>query len=249
MRRASRDLPLLASVLIATLILLGALVWFRPQLTSKQLSVAGVPAPASLSVVSPFAVPTKGRACMSTVTVNTKSQTVAFQFQTAGPVSPRSHTVELVLSAPGYQAAASFAGAPPKTPVRLPITPPKHTVIATACFVNLSRTTVLLDGATEPRTISRSPTLVDGSPVVGDIAITFYERRPVSRLEQLGTIFEHASNLTDSLLPVWLVWIVAALVCFGVPCAVVLAFYLALREDQGSLRDDGITVERRSEPA
>jgi hypothetical protein len=249
MRRLSGNLPLLASVLSATLILLGALAWFRPHLISKPLPVAGVPAPAALSAVSQFAVPIKGRACMNAVTVSTKSETAAFQFQTARPVSSLSPTVELVLLAPGYQVAASLAGVRPEIPVRLPISPPKHTVIATACFVNRSHTTVLFDGATEARTISRSETLVDGRPVVGDIALTFYERRRLSPLERLGTIFEHASNLTDGLLPAWLIWVVAALVCFGVPCAVILAFYLAIREDERRPQDERIIVEQGSESA
>jgi hypothetical protein len=249
MRKLSPNLPLLASVLSATVILLGALAWFRPHLTIKRLPVAGVPAPAALSAVSQFAVPSKGRACMNAVTVSTKSEVAAFQFQTTSPVSSLSPTVELVLVARGYQAVATLAGVRPKIPVRLPISPPKHTVIATACFVNRSHTPVLFDGTTEPRTISRSETLVNGRPIVGDIALAFYERRSLSPLERLGTIFEHASNLTDGLLPAWLIWVVAVLVCFGVPCAVVLAFYLAIREDEERPNDERIIVEKGREPA
>jgi len=58
----------------------------------------------------------------------------------------------------------------------------------------------------------------------------------VSVLTELGVLFGHASNLTDGLIPVWLIWLIAPLVAFGVPIALILAFYSALLEDFGEAR-------------
>ena len=54
----------------------------------------------------------------------------------------------------------------------------------------------------------------------------------MSRLENLHEILEHISNLTDQLVPVWLIWVVAALTVTALPGAVIFAFYRAIREDE-----------------
>ena len=69
---------------------------------------------------------------------------------------------------------------------------------------------------------------------MGDISLTFLDTRPHSLLGRAGTIFEHASNLTDNLIPVWLIWILAVLILFGVPLGMLAAFYWALREDEAA---------------
>jgi hypothetical protein len=111
------------------------------------------------------------------------------------------------------------------------ITPPATSRIGTACFVDAGRSPVLLDGTSEPRFLARSTMTIDGKPVVGTIGLTFFAERPTSRLQQLGEIFDHASNLTDHLVPVWLIWIIVIVALIGIPVAVVRAFYRSLRED------------------
>jgi hypothetical protein len=111
------------------------------------------------------------------------------------------------------------------------ITPPATSRIGTACFVDAGRTPVLLDGTSEPRFLARSTMTIDGKPVAGTIGLTFFAERPTSRLEQLGEIFDHASNLTDHLIPVWLIWIIVIVALIGIPVAVVRALYRSLRED------------------
>lgn len=91
---------------------------------------------------------------------------------------------------------------------------------------------MLLSGTVEPRTVARSATSIDGKTVVGDIALTFLADRQRSLLDRLGEIFGHISVMTDHLLPVGLIWLLAVLVALGVPCAAVAALYLSLREDE-----------------
>jgi len=223
----------MTSALMVGLIVLGAFASFRPFLTHRMPHVADIPTPTSLSIVSRFQLPPGGKDCVETVTVDPKSQMVVFGLHLAkGQVHGRG-SIGFKLSAPGYQAESSVP-VPRKLTVEsttLPITAPAHEEIATACFLNHSNAEVLLDGTTEPRTISRSLTQVNGNPAIGDVALAFYERQPDSLLDRLGEMFAHSSNLTDNLIPTWLIWILAALIAFGVPCGIVLAFYLAVREN------------------
>jgi hypothetical protein len=225
-------LPILAAALIAALVLAGALIWFRPYLTHKQQPVAEVPAPAALFAVSEFSVPPRGQACMSSVTMVPAVRVAEFHLRPSKPTPRGGPPVDLVLSAPGYRAVLSVPGGYPGGSVALPIAPPRRAEIGTACFINRGATTVLLDGTTEPRTVSRSGVQIDGRSVVGDIALTFLEGRPSSLLDRLGEVFSHASNLTDRLVPVWLIWMLALLVAFGVPIATITAFWRSLREDE-----------------
>ena len=222
----------LATALALAVILFGAVVWLRPYLTRRQTSVSEVPAPAALTAGSQFAVLPAQQACMTSVAVEPNSLAAELQLNLA-KASPRGgQPVELVLSAPGYRSASHLSGGYPDGIVSLPTTPPPRSLLATACLINRGNTTVLLAASTEARTISRSATTVAGTPVVGDFALTLLDSRRSSLLERLGTVFGHASNLTDHLIPVWLIWILAALVAFGMPIGVLAAFYGALREDE-----------------
>jgi hypothetical protein len=233
LRTAHPGRAALATALAGVLILTGSLVWFMPYLTRKQQPVAGVPDPAALLAVSEFAVPAHQQACMSAVTVEPDSRLAAFQLRPAKATPGGGPPVELVLSAPGYRGVVEVPGGYPGGGVELPLSPaPRSAVIAEACFLNRGSTVVLLDGTTETRTVSRSATLVNGRPVPGDIALTLLQGSPQSLLDRIGEAFGHASNLTDRLIPVWLIWVLALLVAFGVPISMLGAFYLALQEDE-----------------
>ena len=238
MRRWSwkRPSPVTAAALAALLVLIGALLWFRPYLnrTTPQ-PVANVPTPSALFALSEFAVPPRQTACMQAVAVEPDSRLASFQLRPATPSTRGGPPVELVLSAPGYRGVVQVPGGYPGGGVALPLGPPAHSVLASACFVNRGRSTVLLDGTTEPRTVARSPTAINGRPVVGDIALTFLNSHSSSLLDRLGEVFGHVSNLTDRLLPIWLIWVLALLIALGVPTAGLAAFYLALREDERAL--------------
>jgi hypothetical protein len=220
-----------ATALAAVLLIAGALVWFKPFLTARRQPVASVPEPAALFAVTPFTVRPGEQACMSAVALEPDARVAEFQLRPVRPVPQGGPPVDLVLSAPGYRAVLAVPGGYPGGSVALPITPPRHTRIGTACFVNRGRTAVNLIGTSEPRTVSRSTTTIGGRSVVGDIALTFAQSGSSTLLERLGEAFRHASNLTDGLVPVWLIWVLTALVVLGVPLAIFAAFYLAMRED------------------
>jgi hypothetical protein len=232
LRRISRRTSFRAAALAACLIVAAGLVWFAPFITRKQLPIAEVPATPPAKVTTAFPVPPHGQACMRSIAITPESGIAQFTVIPAKPSASGGPPVQLVLSAPGYHAAALLGGGYTGGVATLAITPPSHPQIGRACFINAGRTPVNLIGTTEPRTISRPPTSIDGRQANGDIALTFLDARARSLGERLSEVFEHASNLTDRLVPAWLIWLLAVLVAFGLPVAVVAAFYLALREDE-----------------
>ena len=231
--------PILAAALIAVLVLAGALIWFRPYLTREQQPVAEVPGAPAMFTTAPFSVRPREQACMRSVTIDPASRLAEFHLLPATRTPRGGPPVDLVLSAPGYRAVASVPGGYPGGGVSIPFTPPRRTEIGTACFVNEGATTVVLVGTIEPRTVSRSETRIAGKPVVGDIALTFSDNRSRSLVDRLGEVFGHASNLTDRLLPVWLIWALAIVVAIATPGGMIAAFYLALREDETAAGSSG----------
>jgi hypothetical protein len=237
MRRRARgarrpEFALLAAALALLVMFVGALVYYGPFLTRKQTSVSQVPAPNALNARSQFAVPPGQQACMTSVAVEPSSRSAQFEVSLAKPSRHGGPPIDLVLSAPGYRSVGHLAGGYPGGVVSVPVTPPPRSLLAEACFIDRGNTPAVLAGSVEARSISRSGTTVAGTSVVGDIALTFLEGRPRSLLGSLGTVFGHASNLTDHLIPVWLIWVIALLGALGVPLCVLGALYIALREDQ-----------------
>lgn len=224
--------PALALTLAVVLVVAVVLVWFVPYLTRQQQWPAGVPDPPALLAVTEFPVPPGGQACVGDVTIDARSRLAQVALRPKPP-EKLGPPVEVVLSGGGYAGKVHIPGGYGGGIAALPIEPaPSRTVIGTACFFNRGRHTVLLDGTSETRTLSRSPTEVQGKAVPGDIALTLIDNRPRSLLSSLGEVFGHASNLTDRLVPVWLIWVLAAIVAVTVPVCSLYAFYRALREDE-----------------
>jgi hypothetical protein len=232
-RRSLRDQPALTAVAVGSMLLLaGALIWFLPYLTEGRRSVAEIPSPPALKTVSEFALAPGQQACMSYLAVTPNSRVAKFRVRavTARGGPP----IELRLSAFRYETRAHLAGGYTTGGATLPIVAPSHALLGEACFVNRGKVTALLDGTTEPRTVSRSATRIDGRPVVGDIAIEFLDTRRPSLLDRTGEMFGHVANLTDNLVPVWLIWVLAVLVVLGVPIGTMAAFYAAIEEDDAA---------------
>ncbi len=225
---------MLATALAALAMLIGALLWFRPYLTHKQVFDSAVPTPTPLTVANQYELAPGEQACMTAISVEPNSRVAQFQLHSVKSSPQGGPTVELELVGTGYRSVSRLPGGYPGGLATVPITPPRHSIIGNACFTNRGSSSVLLLGSAEARTITGSATTVGGTAVVGDISLSFIDTRPHSLLGHAGTIFAHASNLTDHLLPVWLIWILAVLVGFGVPLGILAALYLALREDEAA---------------
>lgn len=226
---------LTAAAFMALLIVLAGLLWFRPYITRVERPIAGTPTPPAMLAVTQFQVLPGSQACMSTITMEPDMGFAEFDLWPAKRGPHGGPPVEVTLRASGYLARANVPGGYPGGSVALPVAAPHHTEIGSVCFFNRGHTAVLLNGTTEPRTVaSRTGTTIAGRSVAGDIALTFLAAKSSSPLEDLGRTFEHASNLTDRLVPVWAIWILAVVCVLFVPIGIVAAFYLSLKAAEPS---------------
>jgi hypothetical protein len=216
-----------AAVLASMLLLIGGILTLVPYLLHKEKAVVDAPTARAAVEHAEFTLPAHQRACMSSITITPDSRLARFQVEAAGS-SSASPSIALLLSAPGYRTVAHLNG---ESEGPLPITPPEHPVIGTVCFLNTGTNAVELVGSREPRATARAVLSINGRPTAGDIALTFLDNRQRSRLSRLGEVFEHASNLTDHLIPAWLIWILAIFGALAIPIGILAAFYRALAED------------------
>jgi hypothetical protein len=218
----------------SAVILFGGLIAFVPYLLKQRFWLTSVAA-ATLEnpLLSTTAFPLAGnqRACMNAVTVTHQSGIAAFELFPGARSEQTGPPLELLLSAPGYRAVARLPAGGYGARVEFQIAPPPHSLIGSACLINRGRTPVILEGTTDPRLTSRSALTIDGKQVVGNLTLTFLNRRMRSRLAGLGEYFEHVSNLTDRLVPVWLVWILFIVTLLAVPIVIVVAFGRAVSAD------------------
>lgn len=216
-------------MVLAGVVGLGLLLLFGFYLLHSERPIAGTPAPRALFKATLFTIPVRGSACMSSTTLPPNGRILQLQLGETG--AHGSPPLDALLTAPGYRELAHLAGEQEEGPVQLPVHPPRRYVMGSVCLVNRGNTPAVLAGSTEPRSISRSKLTINGKPKEGDIALTFLDSRGQSRLSRLGQVFGHASNLTDHLIPVWLVWTIAIAALLAVPTAVAALFRRALKED------------------
>jgi hypothetical protein len=213
------------------LVLAGVLIGFVPYLTVGRQAVTAVPAPPALRKVSPVALAPGQQACMSSIAIPQQSRLARFR---VSPSSGAGAPLELILRGSGYEARTRRTSGYAAGGVTLPIPAPQHDIVGTACFVNRGTQTAVLAGTSEPRTTSRSATRLDGRLIGGDIALELLDNRRPSLLDRTADVFDRASNLTDHLVPAWLIWLLVVLVALGVPTCTMAAVYLALREDEAA---------------
>jgi hypothetical protein len=221
-----------AALVAAIVIALGLLTLFASYLTHKEKPIVGTPAPRALFSASLFTLHPHGRACMSSTTLPPNGRVLQLELGELPSSVSGNPPLDVLLSAPGYRARAHVPGEQSEGPVEVPVRPPRRYVIGSICVVNRGDESAALAGSTEPRSISRSKLTINGKPREGDIALTFLNDRSESRLSRLGDAFDHASNLTDHLIPVWLIWTLAISALLVVPIGTVALFHRALREDE-----------------
>jgi hypothetical protein len=221
-----------AALVLAAVAVVGLLALFASYLLHKERPVAGTPAPRALFTATHFTIPARGSACMSSLTLPPSGRILALELGEAVSEARGSPPLEVLLTAPGYRAVAHVPGEQAEGEVQVPVRPPPRYLIGSACLMNRGSTPAALLGSTEPRSASRVKLVVNGKPTDGDIALTFFSSRRESRLSRLGQVFGRASNLTDHLIPVWLVWTLAITVLLAIPTATVAMFRRAVREDE-----------------
>ncbi|HWX74497.1 MAG TPA: hypothetical protein VNZ05_04270 [Solirubrobacteraceae bacterium] len=219
-----------AALLAAVTAVLAGLILLGTYLLHSERPIAGTPSPSALFKATLFTVPPRQSACMSDITLPANGRVL--QFQLGEPSQRANPPLEVLLAAPRYRALARLPGEQPEGAAEVRVRPPKRDAIGIACITNRGTTPAVLAGSTEPRSSSRATLTLNGRAMPGDIALSFFQAHRKSRLGRIGEVFRHASTLTDRLIPVWLVWLIAVLTLVAVPAGIALAFYRTLREDE-----------------
>jgi hypothetical protein len=231
-RRVASGSARAAAWLAVAVILAGLLLLLGAYLLHKEKPIAGTPAPRALFHATNFTLHPRQSACMNSVTLPPNGRTLQLLLGEAPSATNGNPPIDVVLSAPGYRSVARLPAGQGEGQAELFVRPPKHFVVGSICLINRGTSPAVLLGSTEQRSRTRSTLTIDGKAVEGDIALTFVGNHGKTRLSRLGEAFEHASNLTDRLIPDWLVWLIAVFVALSLPVATIAFFYRALREDE-----------------
>jgi hypothetical protein len=223
-RRTVRAIPLVGLAIV----LIGALVWWRPFLTEERAVVTSTPAPVGVFVTSTIDLKRGSQACVGPVALDRATGKAQMGFASA------TGTAQLVLeaSAPGYRyrREVRLDVSPRGTPVALDIASPPRDLIGTLCVTNAARAPLSVIGTTEALSFGPAKTSVDGV-AIGDrsMALNLLEARPRSILSRLGTIVHRASDFTGGLVPFWLSWLLVVGLVVGTPVAIFVGFAATLR--------------------
>ena len=200
--------PLLAFVAV---LVVGAIVLWRPFLTREHEVLSATPAPIALYEPTTVALRPGATACLHGVTFAPDAEVAGFTAD--GPLV-------VTAAAPGYRARAVGRD-------RVAITPPRRSVTGRLCLRNAGRRPVAIAGTTDPGSTAPPVTTIDGRPIAPDIALALYERAPASDLARAGEIVRHAAALAWS---PGVLWVLVLLVLVGVPGAIAYGFALSLRD-------------------
>jgi hypothetical protein len=247
MRRSA----LLAVVAGLIVVIIGALAWWRPFITTARGYPASIPQPSPLYVI-PFVDLTHGqRVCFGPAVMDTHSELAVLRVNTykrAG--SP----IDLTITGPGYRFAGSAPGGYPNNEVlHIPVTPPSHDLAVTICLRNAGRHKMGLFGDSD-QTIAPFAVTVDGKPNSTAVQFAFYERRPVSIGHRLPLIFSRMQVFRPAFLGPWLFWPLALLCVIGVPLGALWALWRSIvdeEEDSAArlpLRVDAGDDDRQARP-
>ena len=214
----ARRMPAIAFVVVLAW---GVAVLWLPFLTRTREAISQTPVPIALHEPARIVLRAGATACLRGVTFDRDSEVVGF---TRGGAARAPAALIVSAAAPGYRARTV---APPQgTVVRVPLAPPRRSVIGRLCIANAGRRAIVLPGTTDPGSAEPPFTSIDGRAIVPDVAVSLYRRRPSSYLSRVGGILRHASTFA------WdpaVLWGLAILVLVGVPVAVVWGLALSLR--------------------
>ena len=133
--------------------------------------------------------------------------------------------MELTITAPGYRAVARQpAGFADNATLSLAIPAPPRASLVTACIANRGRHKVALYAA-DDQARSRTSVFMDGSRVIATPTFGFWEGRPATLADRAGVTADRIATFRGFLGHAWIVWLLLALFCFGIPLALGFALW------------------------
>src|SRR4051794_20695007 len=153
----------MARAAFAAVLVLGAVVLWRPFLTREHETISATPTPIALYQPVPIPLRPGATACVHGVTFERDSEVVGLTARGSGP---------LVITGHGARAVAR----PPL--IRAALTPPGERVPGPLCIRNAGRRAVVLAGTADAGATAPPVTTIDGRPIAPDVTVTLYRRTP-----------------------------------------------------------------------
>jgi hypothetical protein len=211
----------LAPLATATVILIGALVWFLSFVGRSDQPVSSTGASPPFSNVTPVRLRPSSVLCMTNVTIDTDARIA--QFVTIPETSP-SPPVRVSASGPGGYRSAEVelpGGQRVPGPQTAAIQPPSHPLVGEICIRNAGRTALSFVGTVEDRTSGREQAVVDGARITPDVQLTLLAHGHHTLLRETPAALHHMAAFKGSFVSVELLWLLLGLVVLAVPALVV----------------------------
>jgi hypothetical protein len=226
MRRSA----LLAVLVGLAVVAIGALSWWRPFLTTERGGFpASIPQPSPLYTI-PFVELRRGQqVCFEPAVMDTHSELAVFRVSTfKHPGSP----IALTITGPGYRfATRTRDGYPDNETLQVPVRAPKRDLAVRICLRNAGTRKMALFGDNDQTKAPLTVTLA-GKEIGVAVQFGFFERRPVSIVARLPTIFQRMQTFRPGFLGPWLFWPLALLCVVGLPLGALWALWRAIVEEE-----------------
>lgn len=204
---------LAAGVGLAVLVL-AALVWWRPFMTDARDFPAAIPQTVPLYSTPLVDLGPGQQACFEPAVMDRRSAQGRLRATTSGrPGVP----LELTISGPGYRYARRIEGGYADNAILFaPVRAPAHDLSVRICLRNAGTARVALFGADD---ITRAPLTVtrDGRPIRPAVQFAFFEGRPVSLGRRMPTVMARMDTFRPGFLGPWLFWPLALACLLGLP--------------------------------
>jgi hypothetical protein len=220
-----------AVLLMAVVLLAGAVVFAVPWWTRDRVLPASIPSPSALFAVAYVPVDPGQEACFDNAAIEPHSDVATVRVATGGKPGP---PLELRLRGGGWSQTVALAGGyADGATLRAPLRPPSRSVLARVCLADRGSVPAQIYASAD-RTRSRSIAEVGGRSQGKSIWFALYERKPVSLLARLGVTAGRIEAFRPGVVGRWLVYLLAAALAALLPVAVVLGYGSAVRADEAA---------------
>ncbi len=235
MPRDPQRRALVAAGVLLAVVALAFLTQMLPRIERQQAASAGTPVPFGSRAQADLVLAAGATACEPRIAIDDDAATATIATR---PSSGRATApLELTLSGSGYRASATVPGGTTDAAARtVPIDPPPHALIGTACLRNVGTRPVVVSGSGDPRVLTRTRASVDGTERAAAFILTFQEQGRRGVLASVPDLIDRAA--TFSAVGPWLYWLLLPLLVLGVPLAVAGALLVALRSPDAADPDE-----------
>jgi hypothetical protein len=224
-----RRTALLAVVAGVAVIVVAAIAWWKPFMTTARGYPASIPQPSPLYTIPFVDLKAGNQVCFDPAVIDTHSEVAVFRVNTfkraGGPIA-------LTIDGPGYHFAARAPGGYPDNEIlHMPVQPPPHDLAVRICLKNEGTRKIALFGDNDQ---TRAPfkVTVDGEDSGTAVQFAFYERKPVSILDRLPTSFSRMQVFRPGFLGPWLFWPLAIICLLGLPAGALWALYSSVADEE-----------------